>query len=56
MKIKVKETYDTYDMTGVVAVITEEQYYRLLETCRDKSVLLDILKNDKLFNQLTGRE
>lgn len=49
MKIKVKETYDTYDMTRVVAVITEEQWYKLIEVVKDKGVLLDILGNDKTF-------
>ena len=49
MKIEVKQRYDTFDMTGVVAVITEEQWYKLLGVVRDKSVLIDILRNDKLF-------
>lgn len=49
MKIEVKETYSTYDMTRVVAVITVEQWLKLLEVVKDKGVLLDILGNDKTF-------
>lgn len=51
MKIEVKETYDNFDMTGVVAVITEGQWHKLIEVVKlnDKGVLLDILGNDKTF-------
>lgn len=49
MKIEVKETHDNFDMTRVVAVITEEQWHKLIEVVKDKGVLLDILGNDKTF-------
>lgn len=49
MKIEAKETYDNFDMTRVVAVITGEQWLKLLEVVKDKGVLLEILGNDKTF-------
>lgn len=51
MKIEVKQRYDTFDMTGVVAVITEGQWAKLMKCVTDKSVLIEIIGNDKLFNE-----
>ena len=37
MKIEVKQRYDTFDMTGVVAVITEEQWAKYCEFDRQRT-------------------
>lgn len=53
MKIKVKEYYNTMQMDGVVAVITDKQWQDLCKHAMTDKVLrrtmLDILGNDKLF-------